>query len=204
MPYRANPLVPAVFAGTLAVAALLDPSWTASAAEGCIEKPNLNHSGHWYYYVDRVHHRRCWFFEASRATINPPSVPEPVPATGDPNSSWFSRLATGVAQTLSTEPQQQNTAQQVTAFANPSTDTAASPVRYRQPNKTVRRERPQAIPPATNGVANVARQDQSLPQAAAEKDEERSPLTTADRETLFKEFLKWYMDKNIFGRSSAD
>jgi hypothetical protein len=204
MPHRANPLVPAVFAGTFAVAAVLGPNWTASAAEGCIEKPNLTHSGHWYYYVDHVRHRRCWFFEASRATVNLPSVPDQVPANDDSNSSWFSRLAAGVAQTFSAEPQQQNATQQISAFANPSTDTAVSPIRYRQTNKIVRRERPQVAPAATNGIASAARQDQSLLQPAAEKDDERSQLTTTDREALFKEFLKWYMERNIFGRSSAD
>jgi hypothetical protein len=197
--------MPAVFAGTLAATAVLGPNWTASAAEECIEKPNLevNQPGHWYYYVDRVRHRRCWFFETSRAASSAPSAPDRAPASNaDSQPSWFSRLATGVAQTLHSEPQQ-NASQQSSAFDNPATETTTSSLKYRQANKIARRERSQIVlPPATNGVASAARPDQSLPQPIAEKDEERPQLTAADRETLFKEFLKWYMDRNIFGRPS--
>ena len=33
------------------------------AAGTCIEGPNLNagQGGHWYYRVDRINHRKCWY-----------------------------------------------------------------------------------------------------------------------------------------------
>jgi hypothetical protein len=203
MPRRANPLVPAVFARSLAAAVVLGLSWVASAAaDGCVEKPNLeiNQAGHWYYYVDRVHHRRCWFFETSRATISPPSD-RVAAANADPQPSWFSRFTAGVTQTLSPEPQQ-NIPQQSSVLDNSSTVTTTILPRYSRTNKIARREPPQIVPtPATNGVASAERHDQSLPQPAVGKDEEHPPqLTTADRETLFQDFLKWYIDRNVFGR----
>src|SRR5215475_5718844 len=96
MPYRVNPLVSAVLTSSLAAAMLLGANWAVWAAEGCIEKPDLEVSkaGHWYYYVDRAQHRRCWFFEASKATVSPPSSVDRVPAPNtDSQQSWFSRFA---------------------------------------------------------------------------------------------------------------
>src|SRR5882724_4716142 len=48
------------------VAAMLAMQGPASAASECLTKIGKvgEQSGHWYYRLDRVHHRRCWFFEA--------------------------------------------------------------------------------------------------------------------------------------------
>src|SRR5258708_30406207 len=109
MPYRVNPLVSAAFIGLLAAAMFLCPNWAAWAAGECISKPDqeVNQAGHWYYYVDRVQHRRCWFFEPSKATVRPSSSADrvAVPNT-DSQQSWFSRFADDVAKTFSSEPQQ--------------------------------------------------------------------------------------------------
>src|SRR5713226_5079995 len=108
MPHRVNSLVRAVFAGSLAAAVLFGPNW-AAAAGGCISKPDqeVNQAGHWYYYVDRVHHRRCWFFESSKATVSPASSAERAPAPNtDSQQSWFSRFAAELAKPFSSEPQQ--------------------------------------------------------------------------------------------------
>jgi hypothetical protein len=45
-----------------------------------------------------------------------------------------------------------------------------------------------------------ARYDQSLPLSSAEMTPKRpAQLTAADREALFRDFLKWYSDERIFG-----
>jgi hypothetical protein len=209
MPNRANPLVPAFFVASLAGAVTLGSNWAASAAGECVDKPNLeiNQAGHWYYYVDRVHHQRCWFFETSGPAISPPSPPDQELApNADQQPSWLSRFAARVAQALYSEPQQsmalQYAPQQNSALDNSATVTRTVSPRHPRTNKIARRERSQIAPrPETNGVASAERHDQLLPQSVAEKEEKlAAQLTAADRETLFKDFLKWYIDRNIFGR----
>ncbi len=210
MPHRVNSLVRAVFAGSLAAAVLFGPNW-AAAAGGCIEKPDqeVNQAGHWYYHVDRVHHRRCWYFETLEATVSPPSSADRVLApNADSQQSWFSRFAAELAKTFSSEPKQSS----ISAFSselpqnsildNSSTVTKTTSPNHPRTNKIASRERSQIEPPATtNGVASAERRDQLLPQRTAEKDEKHTPqLTAAERQALFDDFLKWYMDRSIFGR----
>ena len=68
MPHRINALVLTVFASSLAVAIELGTSGPASAAGECLTRSGSesDQDGHWYYHVDRVHHRRCWYFEITR------------------------------------------------------------------------------------------------------------------------------------------
>ena len=216
MPYRVNPLVSAVFIGSLAAAIFLCPNGAAWAAGECISKPDqeINQAGHWYYYVDRVHHRRCWFFESSKATVSPPSPVDRVQAPNansqpDSQQSWFSRFASDVAKAFSTEPRQTS----ISAFSpepplnsipdNSSTATKLISPKHSRTNKMASRERSQIEPPpppATSGVASTERQDQLPPQATSEKNEKRSPqLSDAERQALFDDFLKWYRDRSIFG-----
>jgi hypothetical protein len=210
MPYRVNPLVSAAFIGSLAAAMLLCPNWAAWAAGECISRPDqeANQPGHWYYYVDRVQHRRCWFFEP-KATVNPLSSADRVPAPNtDSQQSWFSRFASDVAKTFSSEPQQTS----ISAFSseppqtsipdNSTTSTKFTSSKHSRTSKMASRERSQIEPPpppATSGVASTERQE--LPQQAnAEKNEKRSPqLSDAERQALFDDFLKWYRDRSIFG-----
>jgi hypothetical protein len=210
MPYRVNPLVSAAVIGSLAAAMLLCQSWAAWAAGECISRPDqqVNQPGHWYYYADRVHHRRCWFFEP-KATVSPPSSADRVPAPNtDSQQSWFSRFASDVAKTLSTEPQQTS----LSSFSpepprnsipdNSSTPTKLTSSKHSTTNKMDSRERSriEPPPPATSGVASTERHDQLPQQANAEKNEKPSAqLTDTERQALFDDFLKWYRDRSIFG-----
>jgi hypothetical protein len=199
MRYRTNPLVPAVYAGSLAAAVVLGANWAASAAGGCIAKPNqlIDQAGHWYYYTDREHHRRCWFFETSEVTTSPASSPDQaLSANADPQPSWFSRFTAGLAQTVSSETQQNN------AQDASSTVTKATSPKHPKTSKIGKKERSRIVPPPeTTGVASTERGDQLLPQSASERNETQSPqLTASDRDALYEEFLKWYVDRNILGR----
>ena len=223
MAHRVNSLVSTIFASSLAAAMWLGPTWVASAAEGCLDKPDreVKQAGHWYYYYDRVHHRRCWFFETSEATASPrPSAERTPTANADSQQSWFSRFATGVAQTFSPEPRQSGISarspdpsqNRISAFSsdppqtgisdNSSSVTKTASAKHPRTNRIARREQPQIAPaPTTNGLAGTERRDQSPPQATTEKDEKRTgQFTAAEREALFEDFLKWYQDKSIFGR----
>src|ERR1700739_2998654 len=98
MAHRVNSLASMIFASSLAAVMWLGPTRVASAAEGCLDKPDreAKQAGHWYYYYDRVHHRRCWFFETSEATGAPrPSAERTPAANADSQQSWFSRFTAG-------------------------------------------------------------------------------------------------------------
>jgi hypothetical protein len=201
MRYRTNPLVPAVYASSLAAAMVLGANLAASAAGVCIEKPNqqIDQAGHWYYHVDRERHRRCWFFETSEVTASPVPSPDRLSANAD-SQPWFSQLAAGLAQTFSFE-RQQNSAIDASNTAS-NTITKASSPKHPKTNKMAAKNRSRIVPlPETTGVASTERSDQLLPQSASERNETQPPqLTAADRDALYQEFLKWYVDRSIMGR----
>jgi hypothetical protein len=227
MPYRVNSLVSAVLASSLAAAMWLGPTWGASAAD-CFEKPEQGvKAGHWYYYADRVHHRRCWFFEPSKATVSLRESAQQTPApSADFEQSWFSRFTAGLAQPFSQEPKQSgisgsstqapqtsiSSQNNVSAFSSDppqngisdnsiSVTKTASPRRLKT-NKIARREQPQiASTPTTNGLGSTERHDQLPPQRTVEKDEKQTrQLTPAENQELFEDFLKWYKDRSVFGQ----
>jgi hypothetical protein len=213
MPYRFNPLVSAVFMSSLAATMFVCLNWAAGAASECVGKPDLlaNQAGHWHYHVDRVHHRRCWFFEPAKATVSPAASADRVPAQStESQQSWFSRLTTVLAKSFSKQPQQGSVQQSsISAYSSePPQNTLvdnsiavtklASPKRLRA-NKIVSRERSQIEPPpATNGVANPERHDQ-LPGDGERNEKPAPPLTETERQALFDDFLKWYQDRSVFG-----
>jgi hypothetical protein len=107
MPYHFNPLVSAVFASSLAAAPFLCLNSDTGRAEECVGKPDrsVNQAGHWE--VDRVHHRRCWSFEPSKAGVGPAASVDRGPAQNtDSQQSWFPYFTPFVAKTFSKQPQQ--------------------------------------------------------------------------------------------------
>ncbi len=199
MSYSIDRVLPVVLACSLAAAAVLGSSWAASAATGCIDKPNLhvNQAGHWYYHVDRAHHRRCWYFDGSEVTASPPARAEQaLPANADANESWLSRLTTALGQTFSVEQQQNGALDDKAATTNAASQT------YRRANRIAKKERPRiASVSETNGLASGERRAQPPLQSAAEKNEKPgSQLTPADHEALFKQFMDWYVERSMLAR----
>ena len=201
MPEGANSLVSGLFAGTLSAAALLGLSTTASSAAECLENPDLRTAkpGHWYYHSDRTQHRRCWFFVLVEVTADTPVSAPPAAIVGDYSiQSLLSYFTSSFSQPSSPPPQQMDVLQPkpntIPDRSGEATQTI-SPKPARR-NKTVRRERPPiALPPTTTGAAD--RRDQPKQSASDEKQE--SPLNEADR-ALFQDFVKWQLDRNLFGR----
>jgi len=204
MPHRVSSLASAVFASSLAAAMLLGPARVASAADGCIEKPDpkVNQAGHWYHRFDRALHRRCWFFEASEATVSEPASAERAPnANTDSRQSWFSGVITGLGQTFSPQPQRNGISAvssetpQNTISDNSSAVTRTTSPRRPRADKIAKHQRSQAVPPPiTNGAASAEQHGELQSQQTTE-----TPQLTPDREALFQSFLKWYRDKSIFG-----
>jgi hypothetical protein len=201
MPERAKSLASAFMAGALAVAALPGVDTAASAATECLENPDLHvtQPGHWYYHIDRTQNRRCWYFEPAEATANTPASAAPAAAANDdPQQSFLSRLTAGLSQTFSS-PQQ---SQQTSVPDNPGESVQAISPKPVKPAKTVRREPPQTAPlPTTTGAAAAGEQHDRPQQPATGKNEKRDPpVNVAEREALFQDFVKWQLERNVFGR----
>jgi hypothetical protein len=216
MPERAISLASALrfrslLAATLAPVVLY--GLHASAAAECLENPDLRVAdpGHWFYHFDRTQNRRCWHFAPTEeaATANPSTpvaapAPAPAAAAEDNRPSFFSRFATGLSETFSPSqaPPQAQPQPQPNA-AQDSSGEAAQAVTPKPPrrNKTAVQERPhEARPPTTTGAAAAEHHDQPPPSAAASDDKHDSPLNVADREALFQDFMKWQMERSMFGR----
>ena len=71
------------------------------AAGTCIEGPNLNsgQSRHWYYRLDRINHRKCWYAtETGPKTHEDPPLEPTLSPTSPPNATlffWFTPLGGG-------------------------------------------------------------------------------------------------------------
>ena len=202
MPERANALESAFIVGTLAAAALLGLNATAASAAECAENPDLRaaNPGHWYYRSDRTWHRRCWFFIPAEAIADPPVSAPPVSTVGDYSlQSLLSYFTAGYSQLPSPPPQQMGVLQ-TQPYTIPGRSGEATQTISPRParlNRTVRRERPQiAPPPVTTGAA--VRHDQ--PEQSPSSEKQDLPLNEADREVLFRDFVKWQLDRNLFGR----
>jgi hypothetical protein len=80
MANRTTTFVSAVFAGVFACAALTTgAASSARAAEDCIAGPKdeAPQGSHWYYRVDRVTHRKCWYLWAEGLKVRQAASPKP-------------------------------------------------------------------------------------------------------------------------------
>jgi hypothetical protein len=179
MPHRINALALAAFASSFAVAIVLGSSGAASAARECLTRSGSegDQAGHWYYHVDRVHHRRCWYFETTEVTAGPTALPnEQSSPNGSSEQSWLSRLVTGLKQKLSIETQEP-------APPDDATKETSIPVPNR-PKKSAR---------AFKHRSHVASRHET-------RDAARRPaqqLSPAVRDALFQEFLRRYGNDSI-------
>jgi hypothetical protein len=159
-----------IMASTLAAAVLLCLNATASSATECQER--AAEPGHRYYHWDWPLHPECGLFGPAEVTTE---TPVSAATTGDDSRKSNPNTIPG----RSAEATQSN-----------------SPEPARR-HKTVRRERPQIAPPlTTTGAAD--RGDQPKQSASVEK--QVSPFNEADRESLFQDFVKWQLDRDLFGR----
>jgi hypothetical protein len=202
MPARANSLKSAFIAGTLAAAALPSFNTTASSATECRENPHLRtvQPGHWYYRSDRPRHRPCWFFVPAEVTTDRPMPARPAATVA--GDSQQSLLPFFTPNFLPPPPPQQMEVPQTQPNTIPDrsgevTQAISPKPARRNKNKSVRRERPPiAPPPTTTGAADPRDQ----PKQTARDGKPESPLNEADRESLFQDFVKWQLDRNLFGR----
>src|SRR5712671_7142547 len=97
MQYYDTSFVRVVSASLLGTLTALGLNGAVLAAGTCIEGPKAG--GHWYYRVDRVNHRKCWYVTETALKTHEGAPLEPTPSpTSTPNStlfSWFTSLGAG-------------------------------------------------------------------------------------------------------------
>jgi hypothetical protein len=101
MQYCNTSFVRVVSASLLGALIALCLNGAVPAAGTCIEGPALKagQGGHWYYHVDPVDHRKCWYVTATELKTQQGPLLGPTPSpTSTPNStlsSWFTSLGAG-------------------------------------------------------------------------------------------------------------
>ncbi len=204
MPERANSLKSAFAAGTLAAVVILGLDKTASAAADCLENPDLRitQPGRWYYHSDRTQSRKCWYFQPAETAAPEATAPAPAPAPAareDSQQSLLSRFATELTQSFQSQPQQREPQQNSIPDNSAEARQTISP-KPAKPNATARRERSRvAPPPATTGAASAEQRDQPQRPAVDSNEKSDSPPNVAEREALFQDFVKWQMERDVFG-----
>ena len=163
MIHRINALAFAVLASCLAIELGMPES--ASATSECLTRPGLegDQVGHWYYYVDRIHHRRCWYFE----TTLPNEQTSPNEGS---ERSWLSWLVAGLKERLSIGTQEPAPADDETTATN-----IPAPKPLMKSARAIKHQSHVASRPEKHHAAG------SSPQ-----------ISSAVRDALFQEFLRRY------------
>jgi hypothetical protein len=184
-----------VFVGLFAVAIMPSTSTTAHATADCLSGPDRPPApgGHWYYRLDRVNDRKCWYLlePASQTPAQPPmpEAPEAQPAAAaapQPTiGSFFSFWSNGFpGSTAATPP-------------DPGGDARVPPTAPAGDLKsdgTAATRQPRTVRHPDGDAALIAKSHRSAhAPARAEQTEERPApaLDQAERDALFQEFLRW-------------
>jgi hypothetical protein len=176
---------PAVAAGLCTVIAF--STNCALAAGDCVVQPNrqLAQDGHWYYHVDRVHYRKCWYLVEPRTRIRladvPAERPPPDAALQQTFSSFFSLLSADFPGAMPGATQRDATNSDARALQTRPHDLR---------NGDVKRVRVARHPDLnTAGTARLNRQSSTGPHGG--RTDQPLPFDQAERDGLFQEFLQW-------------
>lgn len=160
----------------------------AFAATDCLSEPGHQapSGGHWYYRLDRVSHRKCWYLAqpvtATPPTLSQPATPQPdyPPATSQPAfSSFFNSLMSNLPGTPRSEPQfPQADERTIPDDRDPGMAGMVKRESHRQTTPAEPAPKPRQMPAARSQPATGDKQPVR-------------PLSEKEREALFEEFLQW-------------
>lgn len=206
--------LPIVNSRVIAVTALTTlQAVVALAADDCVTKPNLGvtQGGHWYYHVDTVKSRKCWFLRQEDVKGPPaPSAEVQSPTDTVPQSrspSWLSSLASAFAP--ASESGQGLAPAENRTIANSPDAIRRVTLPKQQPqialHKSQRKQplKPHERPRTGSSDKQVLERDTAPDQASREAlfrefvlwNERQTTVDTTldqtDRDALFREFLLW-------------
>jgi hypothetical protein len=187
-----NSLIPTVAAVLLTVVPGLTSISAGLAAGTCASQPVMSQStaGRWYYRIDRVNNRKCWYVKELK--IDPDTALwleaalSPKPRVQPTQFSWFSSLAAGLWRPISAEAQPEGT----TTDSRLIQTNAAKPLTIED------------IIPSEQRIAGVHSsrvlgaelQRKRAPRRILERPDNQpsAQIDQAMRETLFLKFLHWH------------
>jgi hypothetical protein len=187
MSRRVISYAPAVAAGLFTLIAF---STNSTLAGDCLVQPNhqLTPSGHWYYRVDRVNYRKCWYLVEPTTRMPQAEATEAQPApdaTLRPTlSSFFSSLSAGFTGAKPAGTQQDGASSDPRPIHTRPDDTKNGDVSRLKRAHIARHPDPNTAP-----TSNQNRQSPTPPHV--EQTNQPTPLDRASRDALFPEFLRW-------------
>jgi len=186
----------ACFVGLFATAIMTSTSTPAPAAADCVSGPDHPPppGGHWYYRLDRVNNRKCWYLlePASQTPGQPPmpDAPEPQPsAAAAPQATFgslFSSWSNGFTGSTTATPLDPGGDARILPTAPAGDLKSDGTAATRQPRIVRHPGADAALNPKSHRFAHApARAEQAEERPAPALDHQ------AERDALFQEFLRW-------------
>jgi hypothetical protein len=185
MPMRVISWVPAAFA-----AIMLGANCAALAADDCLAGPNRPpaQGGHWYYRIDHVSNRKCWYLVEPGVQTPTAEAPDPQPASESrpqPTFGSFFSSLTGGFTSAGAQPDTANNDARTLPTARPGDPRNDEVAPGRQPRVTRHPDAQAALIPKQHRAA------QARPPAEPADERSAPQLNQAARDALFQEFLRW-------------
>jgi hypothetical protein len=187
MPKRVISYAPAVAAGLFTVIAF---STNGTLASDCLVQPNrqLAQSGHWYYRVDHINYRKCWYLPGPTTRMAHAEAPEaqaaPDATLGPTLSAFFASLSTG-----STGAKPAGTQQDATKGDARLIQTRPDDLRNSDVSRLKQARMARHPDSSMASTSKLNRQSPTGPHMA--QTNQPPPLDQANRDALFQEFLRW-------------
>jgi hypothetical protein len=187
MPKQVPSYVAAVAAG-LCTAIAFSTNW-ALAGGDCVVHPNRQSTqdGHWYYRVDRVSYRKCWYLVEPRTSRPEAEVTAPRRSPDSALqltfSSFFSLLSADFTGAKPAGAQQDSTNSDARAVKTRSDD-----LKNGDGTRVKRARIARFMDSNTGATPKLNRQSPTRPQVGRT---DQPPLDQMDRNALFEEFLRW-------------
>jgi len=191
MPKRVISYALAVAAG-LCMLIAFSTNW--ALAGDCLVQPNrqLAPSGHWYYRVDHVNYHKCWYRVEPTTRMAHAEVPQAQPAPdatlGPTLSSFFASLSASSTGAKPAGTQQDATSGDAHTIQTRPDDLKIGDVSRSKHARMTRR-------PGSSMAATVRLNRQSSVGPHVERADQTPPLSSAERDALFQEFLRWKPDE---------
>lgn len=171
--------VNATVEGVLAALIVFGSTHAVALAGNCGGQPNFHsvNDGHWYYRLDALNHRKCWYLQQQPPSTGS-STAESNPSAGSATSlvSFLSSLFSARQSPVSDVPQSAGVATVSAPNAEPSAPNKSTAPSYER-RRVFRAKRPARLT--------------QVYQLRWEHDDRQYQLDPAQREALFEEFLRW-------------
>jgi hypothetical protein len=165
----------------------------AALADTCLTEPNGQNGqgGHWYYRIDRVNQRKCWWHVKKLQIDGQQTVSPGAPLSSEPKeqpalSSWSSWLTTVWSRLTSTERSQESTKSE-------SLKIQTAPTAVLTTDDIVPKQQSIGRQSHLNRARGTELEQKSAPRPLVQRAYQQTdpPIGQVDRDSLFQEFLRW-------------